>query len=240
MTQLTTLLFDLDGTLLPMDQDYFTKGYFKQLVPRFAHLIDPEAFVAQMWKSTEAMIRSEDPDMTNEHVFKKDFLTAIGAEESVYWPIFEDFYAGQFGELSHLSDPTPLARQICEAALDKGYEIVLATNPLFPRTAIEHRMRWAGVDGLPFTLVTTLEEMHFCKPNPRYYQEILHKINRSPESCMMIGNDSFEDLIAGKLGVKTYWVTDCAMENEKALPFDRKGTMEDLLRFVRDELPALR
>ena len=26
------VLFDLDGTLLPMDQDEFTKGYFKLLV----------------------------------------------------------------------------------------------------------------------------------------------------------------------------------------------------------------
>ncbi|HEU4964894.1 MAG TPA: HAD family hydrolase [Bacilli bacterium] len=241
MSQLTTLLFDLDGTLLPMDQDHFTKGYFKQLIPRVAHLIGPEPFVDQLWKSTEAMVRNDDPTLTNEQVFKQDFLTALNVQESDYWPILEDFYAGRFGELSELTNPTPLARQVCLAALDKGYEIVLATNPLFPRSAILHRMRWAGVEDLPFRLVTTLEEMHFCKPNPSYYREILQKIDRAPESCMMIGNDGYEDLIAGKLGTQTYWVTDCAIEEEsKSLPFDHKGTMEDLLRFIRDELPTLR
>lgn len=240
MSQLTTLLFDLDGTLLPMDNDHFTKGYFKHLVPHLAHLQSPEKLVEQIWKSTEAMVRSNDPELTNEQVFKSDFLTALQGEESDYWPIFEQFYAGEFGELSHLSAPTPLARAVVQAAAHKGYRVVLATNPLFPRAAIEHRMRWANIHDLPFELVTDLETMHFCKPNPNYYQEILQKIGVSPESSMMIGNDAFEDLIAGKLGLKTFWVTDCAIESERGLPYDHKGTMEELLRFIQEELPDLR
>lgn len=30
------ILFDLDGTLLPMDQDEFTKGYFNLLAAKLA------------------------------------------------------------------------------------------------------------------------------------------------------------------------------------------------------------
>ena len=33
---ITTVLFDLDGTLLPMDNDVFTKCYFKLLVQQLA------------------------------------------------------------------------------------------------------------------------------------------------------------------------------------------------------------
>lgn len=240
MGQLTTLLFDLDGTLLPMDNDHFTKGYFKHLLPHLAHLHSPEQLAAQIWKSTEAMVRSTDPNLTNEQVFKADFLTALQAEESDYWPIFEEFYGAAFGELSHLSQPTPLAREIVQTAVDKGYRVVLATNPLFPRAAILHRMRWANIHDLPFELVTDFESMHFCEPNPNYYREILQKIETSSESAMMIGNDAFEDLIAGKLGLKTFWVTDCAIESERTLPFDYKGTLEELLRFIKEELPEVR
>jgi FMN phosphatase YigB (HAD superfamily) len=240
MSQVTTLLFDLDGTLLPLDNDHFTKGYFKRLVPHVAHLIEPEKFVAQLWKSTEKMVRSDDATRTNEEVFKTDFLAAVNGKEEDFWPVVEDFYAGEFGDLIELSQPTPLAREICEAAVEKGYRLVLATNPLFPRPATLHRMRWAGVDHIPFELVTTYENSHFCKPNPNYYGEILQKIGAAPESCMMIGNDAFEDLIAGKLGMKTFWVTDCAIETEEHLPYDTRGTLQDLLQFVREELPALR
>ena len=32
--RLTTVLFDLDGTLLPMDNESFTRGYFKLLAAK--------------------------------------------------------------------------------------------------------------------------------------------------------------------------------------------------------------
>lgn len=239
MQQVKTLLFDLDGTLLPMDNDQFTRGYFKRLVPRMASWIAPETFLPQLMKSTEVMVRNNDPELTNEQVFKQDFLPAVNGREEDFWPVIEDFYAGEFGELIELSQPTPLAREICEAALAKGYRLVLATNPLFPRPATEHRMRWAGVDHIPFELVTTYENSHFCKPNPNYYLEMVQKLDVAPESCMMIGNDAFEDLIAGTLGMQTYLVTDCLKEGEKQLPFTHKGTLADLLNFVRNELPQL-
>jgi len=243
MSAITTLLFDLDGTLLPMDNEHFTRGYFKRLVPHMAHLIEPDAFVKQIWASTEAMVRNDDPNLTNEQVFKEHFLTALNAREEDYWPVVNDFYAGEFGDLCDLSQPTPVAREIVEAAVRKGYKVVLATNPLFPRAATLHRMRWANIHDLPFELVTTYENSHFCKPNPNYYREILQKIGAAPESCMMIGNDAFEDLIAGRLGLTTYLVTDCTIEAPDAgerLPYDHQGSLQDLLRFITEELPSLR
>lgn len=229
-----TLLFDLDGTLLPMDNEEFTRGYFKYLIPHVMHLLNKDKFIEQLWASTEKMVRNDDARKTNEEVFKEDFLTNSGIREEDLWPILLEFYQGEFATLSHLTRPTPLSRQVVQTAIDKGYTVVVATNPLFPRTAIEARMKWAGVDDLPFALVTTLEEMHYCKPNPNYYREILEKVGKQPEECMMIGNDGYEDMIAGKLGMETYLVTDCFIERNVLSDYvNHQGTMQELLEFIK-------
>ena len=47
---LTTVLFDLDGTLLPMDQEAFTTGYFKLLAKKLApHGYEPKSLVDAIW-----------------------------------------------------------------------------------------------------------------------------------------------------------------------------------------------
>lgn len=236
---LNTLLFDLDGTLLPMDNDEFTRGYFKYLVPHVMHLVEQDKFIKLLWASTEKMVRDDDPSKTNEQVFKEDFLSKSGIREEELWPILMDFYEKEFPGLSHLANPTALSRVVVQAAIDKGYSVVVATNPLFPRAAIEARMKWAGVHDLPFTLVTTLEEMHFCKPNPNYYREILQKIGKKPEECMMIGNDGYEDMVSGKLGLQTYLVTDCLIDRNMLTGLiQHQGSMQDLLEFIKG-LPDL-
>lgn len=230
---LNTLLFDLDGTLLPMDHNRFTQGYLRRLAPSITHLLDPNKFIQLLWSSTETMVRSDDSSKTNEQVFKEDFLAKSGLREEEVWPIFLDFYKNEFPALHHLATPSPVSRKVVETAIEKGYTVVLATNPLFPRTAIETRMEWAGVADMPFALVTTLEEMHFCKPNPNYYREILEKIGKRPEECMMIGNDGYEDMVAGKLGMQTFLVTDCLIERNMLTGLiQQQGSIQDLLEFI--------
>lgn len=44
------VLFDLDGTLLPMDQDIFTKTYFGELVKKLVPLgYEPDSVVSAIW-----------------------------------------------------------------------------------------------------------------------------------------------------------------------------------------------
>ncbi|WP_067932667.1 HAD family hydrolase [Alicyclobacillus kakegawensis] len=236
---LNTLLFDLDGTLLPMDLDEFMRAYFARLVPRIAHVIDGQRAVREIWQATMRMIENEEPDRTNLDVLKQQFLGATGLREDEIWPLFDRFYEEEFGELRRHTSPTPIAREICQTAIDKGYQLVIATNPIFPERAIRHRMEWAGISDIPFRLVTTLEDMHFCKPNPKYYLEILDKLGIPPFSCIMFGNDVQEDGVAGKLGMATYLVTDCLIDHGRGhFDFTYRGTLADALMFVRD-LPPL-
>lgn len=121
---------------------------------------------------------------------------------------------------------------------EKGYDLVVATNPLFPKSAILNRIDWAGLNEEDFIFITSFEEMHFCKPNLDFYREILHKIDKEPSSCIMVGNDVKEDMIVNEIGVRTYLIEDYIIGNiEEDKNINYKGNYEDFYKFAR-ELPS--
>ncbi|MCF8563890.1 HAD family hydrolase [Alicyclobacillus tolerans] len=232
---LQTLMFDLDGTLLPLNQDVFLKGYFKALIPHIAHLVEPDKIAGQILQATEEMVANEDPQLTNMEAFQRSFVRLTGIPIDSIWPVFDRFYEEAFAELQHLTSPSDIAREICRTAVEKGYKLVLATNPIFPESAIRHRMRWAGIDGIPFALVTSMEHMHYCKPSPKYFLEILDLVDSQPFESIMIGNDAQEDGVAGKLGMQTFLVKDFLIDRGLGhVDFSHEGTLADVLTFVQD------
>lgn len=234
------VLFDLDGTLLPMDQEQFVKGYFGALCRRFAPLgYEPRHMIDTVWKGTGAMVKN-DGSMSNCERFWQVFAEEFGQEKLADRPQFDDFYAKEFNEAAAMTQPTPLARRCVRALREKGYPVVLATNPIFPRVATLGRIRWAGLDEQNFAWITTYENSTRCKPNPDYYAEICEKLGLDPSKCLMVGNDFTEDLAAAKLGMETYLVTDCLIAPEGAdLSVTRHGTMDELCALV-GEFPLCR
>jgi FMN phosphatase YigB (HAD superfamily) len=234
---LKTILFDLDGTLLPIDTDQFVAGYLKALAGHAGHLVPPQQLAHQVMASTYEMIRNTDPALTNAEVFAADFFPKVGKAESELMPVFDQFYREKFPALVSTCPGVPgLAREVVQTAVDKGYEIVLATNPLFPRMAIEERMRWIGVEEMPWRLVTVYEDMHACKPQPAYYKEVLNVIGRAPGECLMVGNDFEEDGAAAKVGVPFFVVTDNLIKRTEApLPPDRSGTLAHFLERLKND-----
>ena len=204
-----TYFFDLDGTLLPMDQDQFVHSYFSRLAKKMAGKIDPKQLVDTIWKGTGAMV-TNDGRATNEQVFL-------------------DYYRNEFNEAVEACAPTPLANKIVKRFKEKGYTLVLATNPIFPRIATENRIRWAGLDKNDFDWITTFEVCRYCKPNPKYYEEILTRLNLDPKQCVMIGNDVKEDMTARSLGMEGWLITDCLLNTEN-LPVECEfeGTLAKL------------
>ncbi len=223
-------LFDLDGTLLPMDTMKFAKMYLNALASKVDHLIPPENLIRSIWQATEAVIRSKEDDLTNKQVFEREFvrLTGIGREE--IWPYFDNFYAHDFPKLSKYTQMSPLSRKIVETSIQHGYKVAVATNPIFPEMAILERLRWANIDDLPFECITVYENCHYCKPDPQYYLSVAERVGVRPEECVMIGNDMQEDMIASTVGMKTYLVTDYRIDSgQPAYPVDEEGSLQDLL-----------
>ncbi len=227
---INTLLFDLDGTLLEIDMDFFLEKYFEAMVSRFDGLVDGRFLVQQILKSTRTMVENTDPGRTNKDIFMEDFFRATGLDPTEVLPRFDAFYQEDFPGLRVYAKRIQVAREVLAKAREQGYTLVLATNPVFPVSAIRNRMEWAGIDGFEFELVTAYENMHFCKPHLEYYQEVLEKICRAPEECLMVGNDVGEDLVAGKLGIKTYLVTDFIINNTEAnFQPDLSGSLRDFM-----------
>lgn len=230
------ILFDLDGTLLPMDTEKFIRHYMQELAKEVAHLIEPEQFSKILWQSTHAVIKDLDENKKNADVFEEAFLSSVSLAREEIWPIFDTFYEETFTQFSHLTEPNETAPKVVQAAIDAGYIVAVATNPLFPRVAIEHRMNWAGIKELPFAKVTVYEDCHFTKPHPQYYQEICQELGVEPQNCIMVGNDVQEDMIAGQLGMKTFLVEGYVIDRkEPQYHIDERGTLEELLDRIRSK-----
>ena len=207
---LKAILFDLDDTLLGNSMETFIPAYFGVLARWVAHLIPADRLVAELMRGTQAMSANDGTGPTNEEAFAALFYPALGYEEAELRPIFERFYAEEFPKLRSLTQPVPQARPLIEWAFERGLQVAIATNPLFPRTAIEQRLAWAGVPVTEFdyALVTTYDNMHATKAHPAYYREILERLGRQPEECLMVGDDWEMDMApAASVGVPIYWVT---------------------------------
>ena len=228
------ILFDLDGTLLPLDMDVFVRRYFEAVTPYFKDIVEPGLFFKNLVASTEKMIKNRG-NQTNEEVFMQSFLPAVGRDRETIYPHFNRFYEEEFPKLKEYAGHSEWAAKVVGLLVEKGYPIALATNPLFPRIATEERMSWAGVAHFPWSLVTTYENCCGCKPGIHYYQEICTKLGVSPEKCLMIGNDVQEDLVAGTIGMDTFLVTDYLIDRgHPKYQARHQGTLEDLFDFVRD------
>ena len=60
--KLKAVLFDLDGTLLPMNQDEFIGAYFKELAKVACNeTVTPETLKNMIWASTKAMVTNARP-----------------------------------------------------------------------------------------------------------------------------------------------------------------------------------
>ena len=231
--QLTTILFDLDGTLLPMDNDAFTKGYFKLLAAKMSsHGYEPKQLVDAIWAGTAAMVKN-DGTRSNEVVFWKKFADIYGEKMLADKPLFDEFYEEEFQAAKGFCGFNSNVAMTVYTIKEMGLRIALATNPIFPAVATESRIRWAGLEPEDFELYTTYENIGFCKPNPDYYREIAKRLGVKPEECLMVGNDVTEDMVAEKAGMKVFLLTDCLINKErKNIAEYPRGSFVQLLQFI--------
>lgn len=214
MNSVTTVFFDLDGTLLPMDQERFTERYFALLAQKLeAYGYERERLIRSVWQGSAAMIRNTG-EHTNEEVFWAVLRGIYGERVMEDLPVFERYYREEFEAVRQCCGFQPLAAAVVRNARKKGCRVGLATNPIFPAVATVARIRWAGLEPEDFDFITTYENSRHCKPNPAYYRDITDGMQVTPAECLMVGNDVTEDMVAERLGMRIFLVTDCLINRE--------------------------
>lgn len=230
---ITTVLFDLDGTLLPMELDGFLERYFELLIRKMsAHGYDARTLTDAMWEGVNAMI-GNDGSRTNEAVFMDAFSRETGRDIRADMHLFQQFYENEFHESRSACGFDLRAAETVRLLKAKGLRTVLATNPLYPSIATENRIRWAGLEPADFELYTTYEDTFHCKPNPAYYRDILDKLGLKAEECLMVGNDAIEDIVAATVGIHVFLMPRYLV-NRKDLDTSAypQGDWDDLLRYI--------
>ena len=232
-----TIMFDLDGTLLPMDQEIFVKEYMTALAAKMSQCgFEPQKFMQTIFECVVAMVKN-DGKRTNEQVFWDNFVGIYGDKVRESSDIITDFYKTEFQQLKNSCGFNPKAKEIIEFCKDKGLKIVLATNPLFPSIATESRMNWAGVDKSDFAYYTVYENSRYSKPNPAYYTEIMTKLDLKPCECAMVGNDVTEDMVAAELGINVFLLTDNIINrNNKDISVYPHGSFEQLKKWIEENI----
>jgi FMN phosphatase YigB (HAD superfamily) len=227
------VFFDLDGTLLDSSMETFLPPYLKHISARIAGIMAPQEFVAQLLRATELMA-ANDGRATNEEVFAAAFYPAIGRSRAEMEPIFEAFYAEDFPKLQQYTRRKPEARPVVQRVFGLGYDVAVTTNPLFPATAVMQRLAWAGVDDFPYRLVTTYENSRFCKPNPRYFEDVAGRLGRLPGECLVVGDEAM-DMAGALAGCPTFLVESASTRLGADTPEPTyRGTLEDVLALLEE------
>jgi FMN phosphatase YigB (HAD superfamily) len=235
---LKALLLDLDDTLIDNPMDTFIPAYFKALESFVGEVMDPEHFVRQLLIATRTMDGNDGSGPTNEEVFAAAFYPALGVPREELEPLLARFYSEAFPRLAPLTRPRAAAPKVVAWAEEKNLQVVIATNPLFPRTAIEQRMAWGGVgvDRFDYDLVTSYENCRATKSSPAYFREIVSKLGRRPEECLMVGDNwGWDVACAGEAGVPGYWIApDGAEPPPPTTEVVGRGDLDDLLASALD------
>lgn len=233
----TTVFFDLDGTLTPMETDKFVDLYFSSyanyLTPHGYHL---SAMQEAILTGIRAMVANEGPE-TNEEIFFRYYAEILGDKVYKDKDLFLNYYKEDFVKTKEAIGCNPKAAETVLRLKEKDFRVVLTTNPLFPDIAIETRIRWGGMEPSWFDHITTYEQYHHCKPNPDYYREVMDKLGLTPEECIMVGNNTEEDMIAKDLGLTVFLLTDCLLNpgNQDIAQYPN-GNFDDLQRWLKETL----
>lgn len=227
-------LFDLDGTLLPMNLKRFVELYLASFCDRFSPEMgmEPKEISDAIWQGFAAMAKN-DGSCLNSELFWRSMNKSCNRDVRIFADKFEDYYRNEFVAAKEATSVNPKAKKCVEYIKSIGGRLVVATNPVFPKASTYTRIEWAGLDVNDFEYITVYDNSSHCKPNLNYYENICSICGFTPEETLMIGNDTDEDMCASRLGLGTFLVTDCLINRSgKDISLYHNGNFDDLLDYL--------
>jgi FMN phosphatase YigB (HAD superfamily) len=233
LDNLQAVFFDLDGTLVDVDMHLFVPVYLKRLTEQMKKLTEPACATRAMHRAVAGMFANQDAGKTLEAILFEALRDELAMTPEQYRECLEAFLRNDLEGLRPLVAGHALSSRLIDAALARGWQVVLATNPIFPRVVVDARVRWGGLAVDKFHHVTSYETQHFCKPNPGFFRENIDLLQVEAERCLMVGNDTLHDLSAGQVGMQTCLLTPwCIRRPKERFRPDWQGSHEDLLQLI--------
>jgi FMN phosphatase YigB (HAD superfamily) len=234
------VLFDLDGTLIDVNMKRFVPDYLRLLIKNMGGQVNSKHATQVLHQAVAAMFANLDASSTLEMILLEVLQNELGMSPQVFQASLERFFNHDLASLRFMVSVHPLARQLIETSHASGWQLVLATNPIFPRKVIDARLAWAGLGDCVFHHVTDYETSHFCKPSPLYFAEILERLQLRADECLMIGNDSLHDMAAGQVGMQTCLLTPWRVRRS-GLQYeaDWQGDHDELLDMIQSKSCAI-
>ena len=246
---ISVLLFDLDNTLIFMDENQFVTSYASNAALYFKDIFpNSKDFIFHLLEGTKYMV-STNSNQTNIEKFFEYFLPKCnGLSYDVIYKRFYNFYMNDFDNVRNIIQTDAIVPKIFEKVIEKGYKIVIATDPLFPEIATKKRIIWAGLEKYldKITLITHGEQFKASKVRSDYYRQITEMIHAKPDECLMIGNDFFKDGLASTIGMKYFQIVsetdETSFLNEQIKNKELKGqikvsgtgTLDDFFKLINN------
>jgi FMN phosphatase YigB (HAD superfamily) len=236
----TLLLFDLDGTLLGNEMNSFVPAYLQALAKRMSSVAAPDHLVKTLLSATRQMVENNDPEQTLEAKFDAAFYPQLGVNRQDVQRTIDAFYAEDFPKLRCLTQFKPEAKQVVQQIVQLGNQVAIATNPLFPRTAIFQRLSWAGLatDQVPFALVSSYETFHFAKPHAAFFAEFIAQLGWPKAPVVMVGDEAENDIHpARRMGFSVFWTNKDGVSTwDKESEIPPNGQLTDLIPWLDTRL----
>ncbi len=233
VSSVKAVFIDLDGTLLQVEMEEFIPAYISGLSRHFADIAHHYTFCTTVRTAISALLASENDDMDNKELFFAVLKHRLGIDPGLFDERLARYCADGLASLKSFIHPLPQASRILECCRERGLAVILATNPVFPRPLVDARLAWGGIGDFPFDLVTSIENTRYCKPDPRYFRDLLKRFGLAPAEAVMVGNDTEHDLAASEVGIATFlvdtWLADRCSGNFRT---DYRGGHPELLRFL--------
>lgn len=195
------VLLDLDDTLLHNPTSVFLQAYLELANKHFQSIWSIDS-ISDTLRNAVRMMMFGDRNIyqTNLNVLLESLEGLINVERKIIYDAFQSFYANEYLDVRNCTSPVEIAPRLIDTLKKRGYAIVIATNPIYPEEAIRMRLNWANLpdDLSTYAFVTTADNMHFAKPNPSYYAEILGRVGIEPDEAIMVGNDFNNDIKPAK------------------------------------------
>lgn len=209
------VLLDLDNTLLDNPDRRFSAAFQRAFSRHVEERVGYATADVGFRSAIQKLGSRRDSITTIDEAATSILAAALDKSRAEIGRLLTSFYESSYKQLQSFAETVPDARELVETLFDQSLSVAIATNPIYRESAIVQRLEWAGLGAFieSFAFVTCSEKMHFAKPDPAFYAELIARIGIEPDEALMVGDNPTNDISpAETVGLHTWQV-----ENATAL-----------------------